>query len=230
MGQRELAAEPGGQSMSDLIVPWSREHCPSTSMSLLERASEGDHEAWERIVHLYSPLVDRWCQKRHLKQDAIPGIGQDVFLTLFKNLGKFRKDDPKHGFRKWLWIVTTNKIFDYLRQVRDEPPGVGGSDARAALENYPGKPVSSEGEGEDGSTPRAERLILLRRCLEAVQSEFEPRTYQAFWEVVMEAKPPGEVARSMGMKSVGAVYTAKSRVVQRLRALLEGLGHDMSSV
>jgi DNA-directed RNA polymerase specialized sigma24 family protein len=50
------------------------------------------------------------------------------------------------------------------------------------------------------------------------------------WEVVMEAKPPGEVARSMGMKSVGAVYTAKSRVVQRLRALLEGLGHDMSSV
>ena len=216
--------------MSDLIVPWSREHFPSTSMSLLERASEGDHEAWERIVHLYSPLVDRWCQARHLKHDAISGIGQDVFLTLFKNLGKFKKDDPNHGFRKWLWILTRNKIFDYLRQIRDEPPGVGGSEAREALENYPDNLSSSDGEDEDGSTPRAERLIVLRRCLEAVQTEFEPRTYQAFWEVVMDGKPPGEVARSLGMKSVGAVYTARSRVVQRLRAVLEALGHDMTKV
>jgi RNA polymerase sigma-70 factor, ECF subfamily len=216
--------------MSDLIVPRSREYTPSTSMSLLERASEGDHEAWERIVQLYSPLVDRWCRARQLKHDAIQGIGQDVLLTLFKNLGKFKKDEPKHSFRKWLWKLTRNKIFDHLRQVRDEPRGIGGSEAREMLENYPCKPTNSEGEGEDGSTPRDERLIILRGCLEAVRSEFEPRTYQAFWEVVMEGKPPGEVARLMGMKSVGAVYTARCRVVQRLRQLLDGLGQDMTGL
>ena len=63
-----------------------------------------------------------------------------------------------------------------------------------------------------------------------MQSEFEPRTYQAFREVVLEGKPPGEVARSMGMKSVGAVYTARSRVTKRLRELLEGLGQDLAGV
>jgi RNA polymerase sigma-70 factor (ECF subfamily) len=70
-------------------------------------------------------------------------------------------------------------------------------------------------------------LILLRRCLELVKADFEPRTYQAFWEVVMEEKSPADVARSLGMKSVGAVYTARSRVMKRLRELLEALGDDV---
>jgi RNA polymerase sigma-70 factor (ECF subfamily) len=216
--------------MSELIFPRSQEHSPPTSMSLLELASEGDRDAWERIVHLYSPLVDRWCQGRNLKQDAIQGIGQDVFLMLFKNLGKFKKEKPEHGFRKWLWKLTRNKIFDHLRNLRDEPAGLGGSEAREFLENYPGDQSQPESEGEGGSAPPVERLIILRRCLELVQSEFEPRTYQAFREVVLDGKPPGEVARSMGMKSVGAVYTARSRVTKRLRELLEGLGQDIAAV
>jgi RNA polymerase sigma-70 factor (ECF subfamily) len=216
--------------MPDPIVPTSREYSPSTSMSLLERASAGDREAWEQIVYLYAPLVDRWCRGRHLRDDAIQGIGQDVFLALFKKLGSFKKEEPGSGFRKWLWTVTRNKVFDHLRAVRSEPPGVGGSTARDVLENYPAELPDPESEDEGGPTARQEWLILLRRCLELVKSEFEPRTYEAFREVVLDGKPPGDVARLLGMKSVGAVYTAKSRVMRRLRELLEQLGEDLPSL
>jgi RNA polymerase sigma-70 factor (ECF subfamily) len=190
----------------------------------------GDREAWEQIVYLYSPLVHRWCYRRHLKADDIPGIGQDVFLALFKNLGQFRKDQEGYGFRKWLWTITTNKINDHLRKLQDEPPGVGGSTARELLENYPDGPTKSESESDGRPTSHEERLMLLRRALDLVKSDFEPRTYEAFREVVLNNQAPGDVARLLGMKSVGAVYTARSRVMRRLHELLSQLGEDLSNL
>ena len=113
--------------MTDPITPRGSGSTPYTSMSLLEMATMGNREAWEQIVYLYSPLVDRWCRGRSLREDDIQEIGQDVFLKLFVNLGKFRKDEPQYGFRKWLGTLTRNKVFDHLRRVRDEPRCVEGA-------------------------------------------------------------------------------------------------------
>jgi RNA polymerase sigma-70 factor (ECF subfamily) len=195
-------------------------------MSLLGRACMGDREAWEHIVYLYSPLVDRWCRRRHLKEDDIREIGQGVFVVLLKNLGQFKKDEPGHGFRKWLWTVTNNAINNHFREVRKAPQAVGGSTAQAIIERYPGPLAEPQSRGEDEPSPREGRLILGQRALELVRSEFQPRTYEAFYEVVLMERAPADVARSLGMKSVGAVYTAKSRVMKRLAELLQQLGED----
>jgi RNA polymerase sigma-70 factor (ECF subfamily) len=209
------------------ILRWSQSYSPSTSMSLLGKASLGDREAWEQIVYLYSPLVDQWCRRRPLNADAIAGIGQDVFLVLLKNLGQFKKDKPSHGFRKWLWRVTTNEINNYLRKVRNEPQGMGGSAAREIIESYPDRSAEPRSMNDDRPGRDDEGLIVLRRALELVKTDFEPRTYEAFREVVLNERPPADVARSLNLKSVGAVYTAKSRVMKRLRELLDQLGEDM---
>jgi RNA polymerase sigma factor (sigma-70 family) len=194
-------------------------------MSLIELASAGDRVATEQIVYLYSPLVDRWCRARRLRGDEVEVIGQEVFLSLFKNLGKFKKEEPGDGFRKWLWAITRSKVFDHLRGIRDQPCCVGGSAAREALENLPDGLPESESEDADVSTPDKDWVILLRRCVELVKDEFEPETYKMFEEVFVNEKTPGDVARSMG-KGVGAVYTACSRVKRRLKQLLEQLGED----
>jgi len=55
-----------------------------------------------------------------------------------------------------------------------------------------------------------------------VQAEFEVRTWQAFWQTTVEQQRPADVAAALGM-NVGAVYMAKSRVLRRLRAELQGL-------
>ena len=51
---------------------------------------------------------------------------------------------------------------------------------------------------------------------EQVRGHFQDRTWQAFWQTAVEARPPREVAEALGL-SVGAVYIAKSRVLTRLR-------------
>jgi len=67
-----------------------------------------------------------------------------------------------------------------------------------------------------------EKQGLLRHALELLQAEFEPRTWQAFWKIVVEEKAPADVAAELGM-SKGAVYVAKSRVLKRLREEFAGL-------
>lgn len=59
-------------------------------------------------------------------------------------------------------------------------------------------------------------VYLSRQLLLTVQAEFEPRTWQAFWEVVVQARQSADVANDLQM-SIGAVYMAKSRVLKRLR-------------
>ena len=53
-------------------------------------------------------------------------------------------------------------------------------------------------------------------------------TWRAFWETWVVGKKPKEVAVELGM-TVGAVYMARSRVVARLRQLIEGVEREPST-
>ncbi len=63
---------------------------------------------------------------------------------------------------------------------------------------------------------------MLNRLLDEVAVEFEPPTMQAFRRQALDGLAAEAVAGELNI-SVGAVYTAKSRVLQRLRQLSEGL-------
>jgi DNA-directed RNA polymerase specialized sigma24 family protein len=63
---------------------------------------------------------------------------------------------------------------------------------------------------------------VAHRALELVRAEFEERTFQAFLRVTVGGQRPAEVADDLGI-SVGAVCTAKWRVLRRLREEVEGL-------
>jgi RNA polymerase sigma-70 factor (ECF subfamily) len=66
------------------------------------------------------------------------------------------------------------------------------------------------------------RSQLVGRALELMQSHFQPATWKACWECVVNGRSPVEVAAQLGI-SVNAVYIAKSRVLSRLRQELDGL-------
>jgi DNA-directed RNA polymerase specialized sigma24 family protein len=72
---------------------------------------------------------------------------------------------------------------------------------------------------EDGVPVRA---LLLRGLLGSISGEFEPRTWTAVWYTAVKGRPAEYVAEKLGMKR-GAVYTAKSRVLNRLREVAEAL-------
>jgi RNA polymerase sigma-70 factor (ECF subfamily) len=74
----------------------------STPASLLERLREPhDAEAWERFVHLYSPLLVYWAKKFRLGDDDAADFVQEIFALLLETLPSFQYD-PARRFRGWL--------------------------------------------------------------------------------------------------------------------------------
>jgi hypothetical protein len=63
---------------------------------------------------------------------------------------------------------------------------------------------------------------LYQRALEQVRAEFEERTWQMFWQTLVEDKSAADVAADFGVTSA-AVRKARSRVLHRLREEMRGL-------
>jgi RNA polymerase sigma-70 factor (ECF subfamily) len=190
----------------------------ATSRSLLERVKADDAAAWETLVGLYGPFVYRWLRRWDLPEHESADIFQDVFGALAGHIAGFRKENPGDTFRGWLHRITDNKVRDHLRKLGREPAGEGGTEAQLRLANLP---ELVPGEGEESSVEQ-ERVGLLRAAVELIRSEFEPRTWQAFWLTAAIGRSPGEAAAELQM-TPGAVRVAKSRVLKRLREELTGL-------
>jgi RNA polymerase sigma-70 factor (ECF subfamily) len=182
-----------------------------TSASLLERLRQpGDHEAWQRFVALYTPLLFFWaCRMGARAQDAADLV-QEVFATLLDRMPSFQLD-PGRGFRAWLRTVMLNKWRDQQR--RAAVVGRAGNDAGLDDAAVPDN-VAELGEQEF-------RQHLVARALELMRTDFEPQTWRACLAQV-EGKPAAEVAQELGL-SLAAVYAARSRVLRRLRQELEGM-------
>jgi RNA polymerase sigma-70 factor (ECF subfamily) len=184
----------------------------TTSPTLLERIKAGDAAAWDRLVRLYAPLVYRWCHHWDLPDQEIADVFQDVFQAVSLHVAGFRKDRPGDTFRGWLRTIAHNKVRDHFRKLGREPGGAGGTDAQIRLTMLPA--VESP-DREDADGEQADRE-LFRRALELIRTEFEERTWRAFWQTAVEDRAPKDVAAELSM-SPGAVRVAKSRVLRRLR-------------
>ncbi len=57
---------------------------------------------------------------------------------------------------------------------------------------------------------------VLHRAMNLVRSEFEERTWNAFWRSAVNEEPTSEIALSLGI-TANSVRQAKSRVLRRLR-------------
>jgi RNA polymerase sigma-70 factor (ECF subfamily) len=194
----------------------------STSWTLVERVKDGEPEGWRRLELLYTPLVRARCRRAGLCVVESEEIVQEVFLTVWARIGGFQKQ-PGPSFRSWLRRIAMNKIGDYLRRVRKQAQAAGGTDAQRAF----GQIADEAGEisKEDDLDDSSERRLLIRQALRLVSSEYEPRTWQALWRVVVEGQQPADVASELGM-TPNAVYIAKSRILGRLRQLLVELGES----
>src|SRR5262249_25395169 len=119
--------------------------------------------------------------------------------------------------------ITRFKVLDYWGLKKVEVDGSGGSVNR--MDHFPDRRPSPDGSSESAEGGVPVRRLLLRRLLELIRGEFEPRTWAAFWGVAAEGRSAKDLGDELGM-TVGAVYVAKSRVVKRLREEAEALGFD----
>jgi RNA polymerase sigma-70 factor (ECF subfamily) len=184
-----------------------------TSGTLLRGVQADDPASWSRMVRLYAPLVLWWCHRRGLCDDAAQDVLQDVFMAVAVKVKAFQNDGQPGAFRRWLFTITRYKL---LRKRRDAPPANGGS----WLDELPGPTSPGDPSDEDDASARC---LIVREALKLIRGQFEPRTWDAAWQVIVEGRSPQDVATALGM-TVGAVYTYKSRMLKRLREELRAFG------
>lgn len=183
----------------------------STHPSLLDRLrASADADAWGRFVRLYTPLLFHWCRRLGVADPDAPDVVQDVLLVVFRDLPGFQYD-PGRSFRGWLFGVTRNKARDKARKLTPIPAGAG-------LDAEP----DPTPDPSDRLAEADEARHLAARALALMRDRFEPATWRACWEQVVNDRPAAEVAAELGV-TVNAAYLARSRVLRLLRQELAGL-------
>lgn len=199
---------------------------PLTRVTLLARIRDGrDAEAWREFVHLYGPVVYRFARNRGLQDADAADLMQDVLRSVARNAHRMEYDPKRGTFRGWLYTVTRNKIYNFLSAQRNRPRGSGDADANERLDATPAR---DDGTGPDAEWEKEYQRRLSARAMERVKNEFQPATWQAFWETAVEGKGAAEVGAGLNM-TAGAVYVAKSRVLARLRDEVRKLMDDEDS-
>jgi RNA polymerase sigma-70 factor (ECF subfamily) len=182
---------------------------PSTSLTLLDRLRlPGQTDAWERFVQLYRPLLHTWAKRQGFNDSDADDLTQEVLVKLMTELPHYTRREGD-SFRGWLSRVTANQCRDFRRRRATRP--LPAADGLSGVE----EPVLREFEEEEY------RKALVANGLKAIQSEFEAKTWSAFERVKLLQRPAAEVATELGLTK-GAVYSAQSRVLARLREVIEG--------
>lgn len=186
----------------------------TTSLTLLQRVKRRDDQAaWERFVRLYTPLLHRWVMRAGFNEVDAADLVQDVFAVLLVEMPRFEFDGTRGPFRAWLKTVTVNKCRESQRR-RQVAHAEGGDNG--------GLPTIPDDRELEAFWEVEYRSQLVRRALEIMQQQFEPRLWQCCWETAVNGRSAAAVGESFGM-SEAAVYVAKFRVLRHLRQELRDL-------
>ena len=71
------------------------------------------------IYAQYRDKVFGFVRSKIYNQTEVEDIVQTVFLKVYSNLDKY--DETKASLSTWIYIITRNTVYDYLKDKRDHP-------------------------------------------------------------------------------------------------------------
>jgi RNA polymerase sigma-70 factor (ECF subfamily) len=189
-----------------------------TSATLLQRLNDrSDSVAWQRLVGLYSPLINTWLRRHGVSTEDAEDLTQEVLEVVVREVSRFRHNGRVGAFRTWLRTITINCLRQSMRSRRLRALAAGSPDIATMLDQLedPASDVSRRWDREHDQH-------VLERLLELIEPDFRPATWQAFRRQVIDGASAEAVAAELGL-TVNAVLIAKSRVLSHLRQSAQGL-------
>ncbi len=192
---------------------------PETRSSLLMRVKDHrDHAAWEEFLGIYRSVVHRFARQHGLQDADAQDLAQNVLTAVACQIDDWQPDRSRGRFRTWLLKVAFNQTMTLFRRRRCDV-AQGGTTAAVAMQLLP-----------DAATTLQlnYRREIFRQIAAEIRQEFEEVTWQAFWMTAVENHSVADVAERLQL-SVGAVYTARSRVFRRLKVRARDFDDDVFS-
>lgn len=180
----------------------------TTPASLLDRfrLQPADAGAWQRLVDIYQPWLRGWMRSEAIQQADADDIVQEVLAVLYREMPRYEHNGRPGAFRMWLRGIVVNRLREFRRQRRDLAV-----DLDRRLEQ-----LTDDQSELSRLWDREHDQNVVNRLLRLIAVDFEPATWQVFRAFVMEGRPAAAVAQELGI-SEASVWTAKSRVLKRLR-------------
>ncbi|MBI4487923.1 MAG: sigma-70 family RNA polymerase sigma factor [Deltaproteobacteria bacterium] len=180
--------------------------------ALLASCVNGEKAAWDAFVLQYSGLVYHTIKKTFTlyhtepRPDLVEDLFQEFFLSLlhddFKKLRQFR-GDRGCSLASWLRVAAARLTIDYLRK-----QGPSKVELAATLPHDQPDPSNSLIDEEQERS--------LSQILQAL-----PSRDRLFIDLYFRQSLAPEEIASMLRVSVSAVYTQKSRILDKLREILQ---------
>src|SRR5437764_8763082 len=82
---------------------------------LIERARSGDDAAFNQVVQAYRKRILGTIARLIGRPEDVEDVGQEVFVRLYYSLDQSRTPEV---FEPWLYRLTVNASYDYLRKQR----------------------------------------------------------------------------------------------------------------
>lgn len=155
----------------------------------------------ELIYTQFYDKVSRFVRSKIYNQIDVEDIVQNVFLKVYSNLDQY--DVTKASLSTWIYTITRNTVYDYLKDKRDHP----------VLELIDNKVDSAE-EPDD--------LLLNNEALEELACALEKLPQKERDVIILiyyYGKPKTEVAKILDI-TYGQLRYLHDKALSRLHAML----------
>lgn len=88
-----------------------KNHADTAELVIL--AQQGDMEAFETLILQHEKIVYNIAFRMMEGSEDVKDIAQEVFLKVYRNLGKF---DGKSAFSTWIYRIAVNTCIDEIRK------------------------------------------------------------------------------------------------------------------
>ena len=173
----------------------------------IERAKQGDAEAFEALYNLHKRRVYSLCLRMTANSAEAEDLTQEAFLQLFRKIGTFRGES---AFSTWLHRMSVNVVLMRLR--KKGLPVVPLEDTVETEEETPRKELGAVDPALAGSVDR----LQLQRAIEAL-----PPGYRSIFVLHdVEGYEHNEIAELVGC-SIGNSKSQLHKARMKLRDLLK---------
>lgn len=192
---------------------------PTTRNSLLLRLRDGnDLLAWDQFVGLYAPLVYGFARRKGLQDADAADIAQDVMTSVAQQMRQWEYDSNRGSFRGWLFTIARNRLKNWRASAARRMDGTGGDENQETIQT-----CAKTLPDDDWDAEYAQHVF--HWAAEIVKQLVSAQTWQAFALTAIDGRSGDDAATALSM-SVGAVYLARSRVMKRLKELVQETGGE----
>lgn len=203
---------------NEIPAPADEENRADYLTILVTRARSGDALAFERIMLATEQRVVSIAWRMLGNSDDAQDAAQEVYLRVFKYLGRFRTGED---FRGWLYRITINVCHDLARRKRSTMT------TRLSEIDFGEEHPEFEDPGTDPETHtlRQQQLALVRRALHVLST----KERAALVLRDLEGLSTEDVARALGSRPVtvrSQVSSARAKIKTYCERLSRRGGHD----